>query len=167
MTLPWYQNGTTVQPPKFRTARRHPFFIYQTSRKIYIIFPYFVYPMKPRSNPESPSEIRKKLPIKQEFIEMIRYDGKTIDIRIAYPDYDDISVGDHIRLRSSRDEVIIKVKAIRRHRSISEVMRREKMSKIAPQVPLIHLRELARGLFKKSHIEQYGLLAIEFEVIES
>jgi ASC-1-like (ASCH) protein len=123
--------------------------------------------MKLRNNPESPLEIQKEISVRQEFLKMIKYGRKTMEVRIAYPDLDGISAGDHIRFRSSRDEVIVRVKAVRRRRSISEIIEKENISKIAPQVPQIHLRQLARQLFSESHIEKHGLLAIEFEVIEA
>ena len=123
--------------------------------------------MKLRNNPESPLEIQKEVSVKQEFLEMIKYGRKTVEVRIAYPDLDGISAGDHIRFRSRRDEVIVRVKAIRRYKSISEVIQNENTAKIAPQVPLAHLRQLARQLFSESHIKIHGLIVIEFEKIES
>lgn len=94
---------------------------------------------------------------------MIKCGRKTLEVRIAYPDLDDISVNDHIRFKSGEDGAIVKIIAIRRHKSISEVINKENTSKIAPQVPQAYLRELARELFSESRIKTHGLLVIEFE----
>ena len=121
--------------------------------------------MKPRVTPDIQSEDVKEIYLKQEFLEMIKSGIKTLELRVAFPHFRNVSNGDQIIFRSSNDEVKVKVTDIRNYKSLADVMKSEDISKLAPGVPQGQIRHLAKRIFQEKDIEQYGLLLFEFEKI--
>jgi ASC-1-like (ASCH) protein len=122
--------------------------------------------MKPRWAPDIQAASSKEIFIKRELLEMIKSGRKTLELRVAFPNFQSICIGDQITFKSSNDEIKVRVTCIRNHKGLGDVMESEDVSKLAPGVPQNQIRHFINRIFKEPDIEKYGLLVFEFEKIE-
>jgi len=106
-----------------------------------------------------------KMPIKRQYFEMIRSGEKTLELRIGFPNFAKINIGDNLAFCSGEGETInAEVTGIRRYSSLREVMENEDVSKIAPQIPKDRLQIEARKVFSKANVASHGLIIFEFKL---
>lgn len=103
--------------------------------------------------------------VEEYFFDKIESGQKTVDIRTAYSKFHDIKPGSIIEFKTWKKSQKVSVKSVRRYQFIHEMLEKEDMRKTAPDLTLAEIEELNEDLFVREHVEQYGLIAIEFEKI--
>jgi ASC-1-like (ASCH) protein len=118
-------------------------------------------------NPEYPHRQAREIYLKEEFIESVLSGSKTIELRVAFPSFSNINMGDVVIFKSgSGKSAKVEITIVRRYHNLSEVLQSEDISKIAPNMTRDQIQRLAPTIFSKADIEAHGLMAIEFKLIE-
>ncbi len=104
--------------------------------------------------------------VKRQFFEMIQANTKTLEVRVGFPIFQNINVGDPITFSSGSGETVdVEITGIRNYRSLEELVGAEDTNKIAPGIPAGMLLAEARRFLKAADIAQHGLLVFEFKRI--
>lgn len=115
-------------------------------------------------SPETP-ELRT-IYTKGEFFEMIRAGRKTLELRVGFPTFKEIGVGEKIVFASgNRQTVGVKVKSLRQYSSLEAVLGSEDIDKLAPGMSPSDIKNAAARLFNPADVTRYGLLVLEFQKI--
>jgi ASC-1-like (ASCH) protein len=74
----------------------------------------------------------RKLLIRDNVLDWIASGGKTLEVRVGYRNIRSVKVGDSLILASSRRELRVRVEAIRRYSTFSQMVQAENVEQIAP-----------------------------------
>jgi ASC-1-like (ASCH) protein len=112
------------------------------------------------------TESPRTIYVKRQFFEMIRAGTKTLELRVGFPTFREINVGDSITFSSGGGETVdVEIIGIRPYRSLEEVIQSEDASKIAPgMAPDVLLKEAKRFILAVD-VAKRGLLVFEFRKI--
>jgi len=80
----------------------------------------------------SGEDIMRTMRVKQNFLSQIKSEKKTLEVRVGYDNIKTIQPGERIRLMSRNETQFIRVNAVRRYKSIDEMMIAEDYTRIAP-----------------------------------
>jgi ASC-1-like (ASCH) protein len=100
--------------------------------------------------------------------ENIKNGRKTIEVKIGQPAYINFEPGDRIIFRSkSGEEIEVKVNYVssKAYKSFKDLIALESLGKIFPDLSKEEAVEVYQNRFPAHFVEQYGLVAIEFEVV--
>lgn len=99
---------------------------------------------------------------------MIRSGEKSLELRVAFPSFSRIAVGDTLVFSSGEDEELpVEVTGVRSYGSVEEVMQSEDLSKLAPGMQRNQMTRAANKIFRKEQVDQHGLLILEFKKKEN
>jgi ASC-1-like (ASCH) protein len=102
----------------------------------------------------------KTLWIKDEYLRLILEGHKSIEVRVGYSNITRLQVGDRLLLNDQHSFVI---RRIGRYVSFEELLAREDVASIAPDVPPGQLLEELRAIYPPEK-EALGVVALEIEL---
>lgn len=118
-------------------------------------------------NPEHSHRSPQEVYLKDEFLESVLSGSKTIELRVAFPSFTNINVGDVVIFKSGGDKTAkVEITSVRSYRDLQGVLLAEDVGKIAPHMTIDQIWKLAPTIFSKTDIEKHGLMAIEFKLSE-
>ncbi len=116
-------------------------------------------------NRENINEKIREIYLKQEFFEFVKSGLKTLEARVAFQSFLNISEGDHVIFKSGQGESVkVEITGVRQYNNLNEVLQAENISKLAPNMIDEQIQKIGQALFSKSDIEKYGLLIFEFQI---
>ncbi len=118
-------------------------------------------------NRENINEKVREIYLKRDFFEFVKSGLKTLEIRVAFQSFLNISEGDYVLFKSGRGEPVkVKITGVRQYNDLNEVLQTEDISKLAPNMADEQIQKIGQALFSESDIKKYGLLMFEFQKIE-
>ena len=106
--------------------------------------------------------IMRSIRIKQRFFDLIKLGKKTLEVRVGYDSINRIKNGEIINLMTHASSLNVKVGAIRRYNSFSEMLTKEAFNKIAPDISSQkELLNLLKKIYPPNK-EKLGVVVLEF-----
>ena len=103
----------------------------------------------------------------EPYFTFVKEGQKTIEGRLQKSWYKDLVVGDHIVIHNQDDETDffeVMVKDLRKYESIKEMLEKEELKKILPDIETIEEGlEVYRKFYTEEQEREFGALAIEVE----
>lgn len=102
----------------------------------------------------------------EPYFSFVKNGQKTIEGRLNKEEYKFLKIGDHIIVHSREgpDSVEIVINSIRKYRSFQEMLQKEDLKKVLPEVNTI---EEGLAIYKKFYTDEqqkeFGIIAIEIE----
>lgn len=109
------------------------------------------------------SATMRNIRVKEKFFNAICSGEKTLEVRVGYKTIDAMSVGERISLTSQTSKVTVKVSAIRRYASFSEMVAAEPYQRIVPWADSAEDVLLLLRQFYSPGKEKLGVVVLEFE----
>ena len=101
------------------------------------------------------------LRIQSPYLAMIKSGRKKIEVRVAYEHIKKIMPGDLIRLESSSDHVVRRVREIRRYVSLEQMVRHENIGQVLPGLSSDEALQRLRQIYPPSK-EKLGIIVLDF-----
>ncbi len=109
--------------------------------------------------PENGNMRTKTLWIKEEYLQLILAERKTVEVRVGYSNIIRLQVGDRLLLNEKHPVII---RRIAHYQDFEDLLLNEDPSAIAPDVPAAELLEKLRAIYTPEK-EAMGAVALEIE----
>lgn len=104
--------------------------------------------------------IIRSLRIQSRYLSMIKSGEKNIEVRVAYDHIKKIKPGDGIRLVSGPEQVVRRVREVRRYSSIAQMLEHEDVTQVLPGLDRDEARERLRGIYPPEK-ERLGIIVFD------
>lgn len=102
----------------------------------------------------------RTLRIQNRYLSMIKNGQKTLEIRVAYDHIKTIKPGDLIKLVSSSDQIICRIRKIRRYPDLDQMLRHEDVERALPGLKPDEALQRLREIYPPDK-EQLGIVVLE------
>jgi len=120
-------------------------------------------------NEQMPNPNESKKPrlmfVKSAFLQQIESGEKTLEVRVGYASFKNISPGQILEFRSSTslNSVLVKAVDLRRYPTLELLMEKEDTRRIMPGATKTQMIGASHALFKPEDVPEHGLVVIEFK----
>lgn len=101
--------------------------------------------------------------VKQRYLNLIKDEKKTLEVRIGYDNIKTIQSGEHIRFASRTDTQIVRVRGIRRYLNFAEMIASEEASRIVPGLAKQEVLKLLREIYPPQ-LESLGVVVLDIQI---
>jgi ASC-1-like (ASCH) protein len=104
----------------------------------------------------------REMNLYRRYFDLVTDGTKTVEVRVCYPNLDDLAEGDHIRFICGRDECLTRVRRVARYDSFEALLDAEGPEKVNPASARDQQLASIRQIYAPEK-EALGVLAIEIE----